>query len=172
VNLDPLFTLYHLIMAQYCIGHGEYERGADHARQILEIDPRYAFAYCVLGESYSRAGRHEEAIGAYEKGMREVPGEYYPMGYLTWAYVAAGRRDDAERFLAGLEEQRRRRYVPAGTLAYATLGLGDMDGAWKWIEQAVEDRDPNLIFAIAELDFAPLRADPRYQSLMRQMNLS
>ena len=172
VELDPLFVLYRLIMAQHCLFRGEYEAAADHALQILEIDPKYSFATFALAQSYSRRGRHSEAIELFEKAVRETPVEFYTVGYLSWAYVAAGRRADAERFVAGLEEKRRRQYAHATTIAYAMLGLGDLAGAWKWMDQAVEDIDPNLIAVIAEKDLDLLRPDPRYQGLTRRMNLA
>ena len=170
VELDPLFVLYRQISVERFLLRGDYERAADHALQILEIDPKYPMAIGILGQAYSRMGRHDEGIALLEKGSQTT--EYYQMGFLSWAYVAAGRRADAESFLARLEEKRRRSYVPAATLAFATLGLGDKEGTWKWLDRAVEERDPNLIYTVASPDFEPLRADPRYQSLMRRMNLA
>ena len=173
VDLDPLFVLYRHAVTWYCLIRGEYERAADHALQMLEIDPNYFIALTQLGEAYCRTGRFEEGIALLEKAMQNAS-ENFAMttGFLSWAYVATGRRADAERILAGLEEKSRRQYVPATTRAFVTLGLGDVTGAWKWIEQAVEDRDPNLIYVITWPNFQPLRADARYQSLMRRMNLA
>jgi tetratricopeptide (TPR) repeat protein len=148
----------------------EYERAADHALQILDIDPKFAMARGILGQAYSRMGRHEEGISLLEKALETSL--FYQMGFLSWAYCAAGRRGDAERFVAELEEKRRRKYVPAAMLAFAALGLGDVAGALKWIEQALEERDPNLIYIPASPDFDPLRSDPRFRSLMRRMNLA
>ena len=170
VELNPLFVLYRSVSAERFLLRREYERAADHALQILDIDPKFAMARGILGQAYSRMGRHEEGIALLEKALKTSL--FYQMGFLSWAYGAAGRRADAERFVAELEEERRRKYVPAATLAFAVLGLGDVAGALKWIEQAFEERDPNLIYVPASPDFDRLRSEPRFRSLMRRMNLA
>jgi eukaryotic-like serine/threonine-protein kinase len=169
VELDPLFVLYRSISAERLIFRGEYERAADYALQILDIDPEYAMARGILGQAYSRIGRHEEGIALLEKALETS--SFYHGGFLSWAYVAAGRRGDAEGFVARLEEKRRRKHVPAATLAFAALGVGDVDGALAWIEEALGERDPNLIYIPASPDFEPLRSAPRFRSVVRQMNL-
>jgi tetratricopeptide (TPR) repeat protein len=172
LDLDPLFVLYRLVIAQDLLYRCEYKLAADHARQMLDIDPHYVFAQCVLGENYCRTGRHTEGIALLENGIQNAPGEYFPMGFLGWAYVGAGRRGDAERFLARLEEKRQRKHVAAATLASVTLALGDVDGAWKWLDQAVEEHDPNLMYITTSPEFEPLHSDPRYRTLLRRMNLA
>ncbi|MBK5295112.1 MAG: protein kinase [Acidobacteriia bacterium] len=172
VDLDPLFVLYRYFSSRDCLTRGEYERAADEALQMLDIDPNYVLAFCTLGEAYCRMGRHVEGIPLLEKAIHGTPGMFFVMGFLSWAYVAAGRRGDAERFLAGLVERRRTKHVAAALLAYVTLGLDDVAGTWKWIEQAIVERDPNLIFVVYLQDFAPLRSDARYQDVLRRINLA
>jgi tetratricopeptide (TPR) repeat protein len=126
-------------------------------------------ARAILGQAYSRMGRRDEGIALLEKALETS--SFYHVGFLSWAYDAAGRGGDAERFVAGLEEKRRRKHVPAATLAFAVLGLGDVANALMWIEQALEERDPNLIYIPASPDFEPLRSDPRFLSVVRGMSL-
>ena len=107
-----------------------------------------------------------------EKARQLLVGEYYPLGFLGRAYVHAGRRTDAERFLAALEEKRRRQYVPAGTIAFVTLALDDLDAAFRWADKAIQERDPGLPYLIRAPEFRALRGDLRYQDLLRRMNLA
>ena len=70
-----------------------------------------------------------------------------------------------------MEEKRRGRYVPSGTLALAALALKDVETAFGWVERAVQEHDPNLTYLIHTPYFQQLRSDPRYQDILRRMNL-
>ena len=57
------------------------------------------------------------------------------------------------------------------TLA-ASRGLGDVDQVLEWLERAVEERDAPVICGLkSERRYAPLREHPRYQALLRKINL-
>jgi eukaryotic-like serine/threonine-protein kinase len=172
VELDPLSPLFREIIAIFCMWSGRQDRAVEHLHHALDINPDYPDAIVELGEAYCRLGRYEEGIALLEKARRLLVGEYYPLGFLGWAYVRAGRRNDADRFLAELEEKRRRQYVPAGTIAFAALALDDLDAAFRWADKAIEERDPGLPYLIRAPEFRALRGDPRYQNLLRQMNLA
>jgi len=92
----------------------------------------------VLGIAYVRQGRCREGIPLLEEGSDEATGLFSLRSFLSWAYVAVGRRHDAEKVLAGLEDKRKNRYVLPATLAVAAIGLGEWDLACTWIDKAVD----------------------------------
>jgi len=51
------------------------------------------------------------------------------------------------------------------------VGLGEFDEALVWIERAIDDRDPMIIPIKTYPCLDPLRSDPRFQALVRRMNL-
>ena len=172
VELDPLSPLFREIIATICMWSGQQDQAVEHLRHALDINPNYPDAIAELGEAYSRMGRYEEGIALLEKARQLLIGEYHPLGFLGWAYIHAGRRPDAARFLAELEEKRRRQYVPAGTIAFVALALEDVDAAFGWADKATQERDPGLPWLIRAPEFRALRDDPRYQGLLRRMNLA
>ena len=171
VELDPLFTLFHHAVALCYLSAGQCDKAVEQSLQILDIDPNYAIGMAVLGEAYSLMGRHEEAIALLEKARNLLPVGYFVLGFLGWVYVRGGRPADAERLLAELEEKRRRQYFSAGTLALVALAVGHVEAAFAWMDTAIRERDPNLPELIRTLQFQPLHADPRYQDILRRMNL-
>ena len=96
VELDPLAVLFRHYFAPYYLCTGEHHRAAKHSRYALDIDPSYGLAMGVL----ALMGRHDEGIELITKSLRLIPGEYFPAGFLGWAYIRAGRRSDAQAFLA------------------------------------------------------------------------
>jgi hypothetical protein len=53
------------------------------------------------------------------------------------------------------------------------VGLGDKGKAFSYLEESYEDRSIATGFATINVDptFDPLRSDPRFQDLLRRMNL-
>jgi adenylate cyclase len=171
VELDPLSTLFHYYCAQFCLSIGQPERALEHAGHALEIDPNSAMSRLALGEAHSLLGRHDEGIAWIEKALSVVPGTFVAEGYLAWAYVRGGRRADAERFRADLDEKSRRQYMPPGALALVAAALGDVQSAFRLVEEGIRLRDPNLNTLIRSPYFQQLQSDPRYPGLLRSMNL-
>ena len=62
-------------LLRYSLG-GEYlklnqpDKAAEHLRQAVAKDPKYSAAWKLLGKSLADAGLKEEAIKAYEAGIK------------------------------------------------------------------------------------------------------
>jgi len=50
-------------------------------------------------------------------------------------------------------------------------GLGELDRAFEYLEQAVRDHDPNLLFITATPEAMGWQKDPRYQQVLRDIGL-
>jgi hypothetical protein len=61
-------------------------------------------------------------------------------------------------------------YVPAIALGMIYFGLGDIDKSFNWLEKVVEEHDSMRLFLNSPF-LDPLRPDPRYNALLRKMNL-
>ena len=51
------------------------------------------------------------------------------------------------------------------------MALGENDQALEWLETAYEDRPEGMVWLKPDPIFDPLRSDPRFQDLLRRMNL-
>jgi TolB-like protein/tRNA A-37 threonylcarbamoyl transferase component Bud32/Tfp pilus assembly protein PilF len=171
IELDPLLPLIRSYSSVYCLYTGQAEAALKHARTVLDIDPNYPIALFALGEAHSLLGRHAEGIALMEKSRRDLPEGYFCSGFIAWAYVRAGRRGDAEQYLARLEETRKHRYAPPGTLALISAALGDLESAFRYTEESIAECDPNVVSALHSPYFEVLRSDPRYPGLLRRVNL-
>lgn len=48
---------------------------------------------------------------------------------------------------------------------------GENDLAFEWLEKCLEERNPQMPYLCAYVEFEPLRSDSRFQDLLRKMNL-
>ena len=129
------------------------------------------FLHLSLGWALAGQGRHDEAVEACRQAAVAAPAEPIVCGYLSWALGLAGQRQEALRILKDLERRRNEEYVSGVLMAQARLGLGEPDQAISWLQQAAEEHDGLLtLFLNVWFGVDALRADPRFQALLRRMN--
>ncbi len=68
-------------------------------------------------------------------------------------------------------ERAKQEYVLRTRFAVIYAYLGEKDQAFEQLGKAYEERDFNLAFLKVEPRWDPLRDDPRFQDLLRRMNL-
>ena len=90
---------------------------------------------------------------------------------IAWALALDGRPEMARGLVRDAERRGLSTYVPPSATAMLHLGLGEDDNVLAWLERSVEERDP----LVSWLGFMPcfdrLRAEPRFQELLRTVGL-
>jgi len=88
------------------------------------------------------------------------------------AYGIAGNAPKAREVLRELEARSQDSYVSPYHFAYVYTGLGEADRAMDCLERAVADHTAAAYGIKGSFLFTPLRSPPRFQALLRQMNLT
>jgi hypothetical protein len=81
----------------------------------------------------------------------------------------SGKRNEAQAILKRLKTTKE--YVSPGELAVLYAGLGDKEGALAVLERGYEAHDPQMQNLKVDPLYDSLRADPRFQELMRRIGL-
>jgi tetratricopeptide (TPR) repeat protein len=135
------------------------------------VDPNDAGANIILGEIYEQKGMYDEAIAAYQKAISASERTSTILGLLGHAYATSGRRAEALKILAELEEMSTQKYVSPYDMAVLYTGLGEKDRAIEQLNKAYEQRAGWVINLKVEPLFDPLRSDPRFADIVRRMSL-
>lgn len=61
--------LLRFALGQECLKTGDLVTAIDHLRQAVDQNPRYSAAWKALGRSLEAAGRADEALEAYRRGI-------------------------------------------------------------------------------------------------------
>ncbi|HSO76792.1 MAG TPA: hypothetical protein VLU47_18340, partial [Blastocatellia bacterium] len=123
-----------------------------------------------LGLAYEQKGLYSEAIDQFQQGVK-LSGSPLMIALLGHAYAVSGKKVEARRILADLDQQKQR-YVSPYTIATIYAGLGEKDQAFKWLEKAVEDRDIWLMNLKVDPVLKSLRSDPRFERLLQRIGLT
>jgi len=146
-----------------------YEEAVKQYRKALELDPDFAPSRAFLGMAYSLLGDHQRAIAEGLAAVRlsgDAPGRLAALGRI---YAAAGRKKEAENVLGQLAQLSETAYVSSFDVALIYVLLGDKERALGLLGTAFEARDPEMVRLKRDPFLDALRADPRFQDLMRRM---
>jgi serine/threonine protein kinase/tetratricopeptide (TPR) repeat protein len=164
-ELDPLVPLRPAEVGWMHWWEGRYDEALEGARRSLELNANFPPGLLLLGAMYAEKGMYEEAIAAHERARAASPDWGYGVAF---TYALAGReaeaRQEAER-MAG--EQ----HPNLWALAEVYAALGDKDEAFKWLDAAYDARHNWMPWVARAVTLAPLRDDPRFDELVRRLDL-
>ena len=167
IELDPLSSLYRDALAGISFSSRQYDLAIKQCENLNGDD-----SAILVGLSYAQKNMYPEAIANLEKGIARSGRETSNLGYLGQVYGLAGRKSDTRKIIGELKERSRHHYVFPSVFANAYLGLGDRDQALMYLERAYEEKDPWLFYLKVWPPLDPLRSEPRFQALLRRVNLA
>jgi tetratricopeptide (TPR) repeat protein len=146
-----------------------YDEAIERERMVLDIDPNNARALIFLAEAHVQKGAFESAINEMER-MMAISQNKAGLGLIGYVYAAAGRKQQARKVLAQMNNASENMYVSPFQHAIVYAGLGEKEEALRWLEIGFEERDHDMAFLNRWEMFDRLRSDPRFQDLVRRMN--
>ena len=149
----------------------QLDRAMEECKLAIEMDENYALAHYHLGTAYGLVQRFDEAITEFQKASSRSGDEPYAIAGLGYAYALGGYRVEAEKILAELELEARREHVEPIYLALVHVGLRDNDQAIQYLEEAYAEHGEEMSFLNVTPAWDPLRSDPRFTALLKQMGL-
>ena len=167
-QLDPLSHQVQVLFGRILLRSGKPEEAILHLKRAIEREPRSVMAHGFLGEVYEQMGRYEEALAIYTKHRvlkRDPPNNPHFLAIRARVYALMGKRTEARGILKAVKPHK------PDLRAAAYVALGDNDEAFRLLFQKVENREETLYAIKTEPRFAGLHSDPRWQELMRRMNL-
>ncbi len=171
-DLDPLSLPINNALAGRLLAGSRYDEALKQVQETLELDAHFAPAHQTLGWVYLHSGKQEEAIREFQNALQLSGTEDTDLQLdLGIAYAVTGKRDEARRILAKLENLHEQGVVPSGSVAILHGALGESNEAFAWLEKAYEERDPQLTYIKAGRRFEPLRHDARFQQLVHRIGL-
>ena len=168
-QIDPTSAYLTNHTAMLLLRMGRVDEAIEQAQKALELDSQFIAARSLLAEAYSRKGQHEKALETIRK-FRELGGINVSLS-TGLIYARAGRRVDAEEILAELSQRAERDEISLIAPAALAAALGDREAAIEWLEKAYQQKSTGLLLLKRHEQFDPLRADPRFQDLLRRIGL-
>jgi eukaryotic-like serine/threonine-protein kinase len=170
-QLDPLSVPILIDDAYILHYNNRNEEALRSVRLALEMNSKYAPAYFWLGRINTSLGRYDEA----ETALRNIGPlrTWTPaMAVLGYLYGRLGRVHEANDVLGEFEVLAKNgRYASAYAIAVVYAGLDERERALATLEQAYQERSHWLVWLKRDPRWNDIRADPRFQRLVRRVGL-
>ena len=167
-ELDPVTPVVNMGPALIPILQRQYDRAIEEIGKLFELDPNFHWAHYCLGSVHLQKGDYEKAIAALER-MNLPP---WRDGHLGYAYAVAGQQEKARKLIDELQSGSQPEHQVPYHLAMIYFGLGETDKAFECLTKACEHRSTQLWWIKVIPEFDRVRADPRFQAILRRMNLA
>jgi serine/threonine-protein kinase len=170
LQLDPLNFFYQCFYGWHLVYLHRCDEAILQLRKALLMEPGFTSSHLGIWGAFYQKGldlealeqatqffallRDGEACQALERGFAQG-------GYARAMSAAADT----------LAARSLQTHVPAFRVARLYSQAGEVDRAIQWLEKAYEQRESPLVHLSVGWDWDSLRADTRFQSLLRRMNL-
>ncbi len=170
LELDPLNSLFQALYCMDLLYMHRYDDATTQLRNTLKFAPNEPVVRSTMRTAFHMKGMYKEALEEWKafyiaRGDREAE-EALARGYLEDGYPGA------MLFVAETMEKRSQTtYVTPWQIGTLYTRAGKKDKALDWLEKAFEARDVNVPYLSVDPLFDDLRSDPRFQNLLRRLNL-
>lgn len=168
-RLNPLSAIVPITWGQQLVSAGRTEDAFALGRQLVRSEPEYAYGQALLACAAGLLGETRTALRAAETADRLARGDLPARAACAWAFALSGREEAARAIRAAMLRTADRRHAGATFVATVHAVLGEHEAALDQLDRALAQRCMALPFAGSDRRFAPLRENPRFRAVVRQV---
>ncbi|MBV9960385.1 MAG: tetratricopeptide repeat protein, partial [Acidobacteria bacterium] len=169
-EIDPLTPIIQHTLNWTYYHARRYDEALASTRRLVANEPQYGLGYIILCLVLWQTGQFAEAVAAGESAVALIGRSPYTLVWLASAHAAAGHTEQVQRLLDEIREMSETRYVSPYLLSLVYCNLNDKERAFQELERAWEIRDARLVWLGVDPQLDPLRSDPRFTELLRNIN--
>jgi DNA-binding winged helix-turn-helix (wHTH) protein/Tfp pilus assembly protein PilF len=148
---------------------GELGQSLAEARRLINSEPESDYAKRMLHRSALLLGETDLAFEQLVVLMRDAGLDPAQIDDYTRVYRSQGMAALFGRLLEERFESNIGHYVPPISWARYAVTSGRNDAAFRWLDEAVDERQPQVLLLNVDPHYLPLRNDPRFGELLDRL---
>jgi TolB-like protein/Tfp pilus assembly protein PilF len=170
-SLDPVSSIVARDLALVHLFRRDLEAALEQCDHTIELNPHFSPAYWTLGLVQEQRKDFDESAAAFQRAIHLSPQTPRMQAALARTLALAGKRREALEFVRRLEDQAERRYVSPFEFAHVRFALGQTEHGFRWLNKAGQDRCFELLSMRVDPRLDPVKSEPRFDALAKQMGL-
>ena len=170
LELSPLAVDENREMGRTLYMARRYDEAIRQLRGTLDLHPTDILTHVALMRAYFQTGQEKEALAVYQQSLTLRGAGPEVSRSLGEAYRKGGMKGTLLWTLAFMNQQAKSRRVAPGDFAAVYCLLGESEKALDWLDKAYNEYD-SWMFQLEDPLWDPLRPHPRFQALLRRMQL-
>ena len=168
----PGWPLAHMAVGFACHSGRRYDEALVQYRLAQHLDPSLHLPHLGMGLLFTDQNMNEQAIQSLNRAAQLQPRNPAVLAAMVYCHAAGGRTEQCRQELAELAQLAQKQYVSPLTQAMAFSAAADVDGAYRKLDEAVEDHSMWLSLIRNSPAFEAVRQDPRYQSFAERLHFA
>lgn len=166
IKKNPTSAFAHQALGNAYVMLGDYENAIDFCHKSMELEPTDIYNLYYIAESQLALGKYDESIATWEKLLSMFYYELFVEGYFRTLY-RAGYTEKAMEQYEILDSIGTMPFV----MAKAAGTLGDLEKTIKYLEEAHQVNDIEIVAFWRETGFDSLRNEPEIQRMLKEFKL-
>ena len=170
LSLDPLYFFWRTFYGWHLTYLGRYDEAIQELQTVLASKPDFSSAHLGLWVVYFKKNMDKEAFASAVRFF-EVLNDRETLDALHSGFAAGGYREAMKRGGDVLATRAQHSHVSGVRVARLYAHASQNDLALAWLEKAVDAGETPTVHLAVARDWDALHSDPRFQALLRHLNL-
>lgn len=175
-RLDPTSLLIRNEIAWAYYHAGRFDESIRQCEDAMDLDrngqfPLLRWTYAGTLNQRGQEGDHEQAIRVLKTIQVKDCEWQEPLLELGYSYAVSGRPSEAEKILTELDLRIKNCRFSSVMRAAIHVALGQDRKAADWLDRAIKEKDPYLVFINVEPKFKRIRSERWYADLVERIGL-
>jgi serine/threonine protein kinase/tetratricopeptide (TPR) repeat protein len=154
----------------YYVG-GDADRAIEAEKNTLRLDSGFVVAHGYLGQAYLEKKMYVQAIEEFRSTVSLLPGDMSRKAELGGAYARAGKSEQAQEILHEFLRVPAGKYISPYAWAMLYAGMERKQETLGWLQKAFAERNARMVNLAVHPQFAFLRGDIGFETLLVRMNV-